>query len=188
MTLIIQFQNLNLISIVSDQRFGGVEVVVDALEWCGEGRTSLTSSHHPRNTTIYFISYKTYQLEAVERPTPRERMVRGKISPMTIQAQGPQVVAKTEMFKQMKAIMARTAFSLTFAGSVVLPAVAPMIPTMNCMMTIPAAPQMRMVRRPIFSTMTKEAGVESTLTRVVTMEIRKGSLIVPSCWKKMGPK
>jgi len=33
--------------------------------------------------------------------------------------------------------------------------------------------------------MTNEAGVESTLTRVVTREIKKGLLIEPSCWKKM---
>lgn len=52
------------------------------------------------------------QLDAVDNPTPRERMVRGKISPMTIQAAGPQVVAKTAMFKQMKAIMARVALGL----------------------------------------------------------------------------
>jgi len=36
-------------------------------------------------------------LEAVERPTPRERMGMGKISPMTTQAPGPQVEAKKKM-------------------------------------------------------------------------------------------
>lgn len=41
------------------------------------------------------------QLEAVERPTPRERMGRGKISPTTTQAAGPQVVAKAAMLRQM---------------------------------------------------------------------------------------
>ncbi len=44
------------------------------------------------------------QLEAVERPTPRERMGRGKISPMTIQAPGPQVEAKKKMKMAMKEI------------------------------------------------------------------------------------
>jgi hypothetical protein len=37
------------------------------------------------------------QLEAVERPTPRDRMGMGKISPMMTQAPGPQVVAKKAM-------------------------------------------------------------------------------------------
>jgi hypothetical protein len=36
--------------------------------------------------------------------------------------------------------------------------------------------------------MKKEAGIDKTLTRVVTREIRKGFLIDPSCWKKTGPK
>jgi hypothetical protein len=34
----------------------------------------------------------------------------------------------------------------------------------------------------------KERGVESTLTSVVTSEMRKGLRIVPSCWKKVVPK
>jgi len=37
------------------------------------------------------------QLEAVDRATPRARMGRGKISPMTTQAPGPQVLAKKKM-------------------------------------------------------------------------------------------
>jgi hypothetical protein len=44
------------------------------------------------------------QLEAVERATPRDRIGRGKISPMTIQAPGPQVDAKKKMKMAMKAI------------------------------------------------------------------------------------
>lgn len=107
---------------------------------------------------------------------------------MTIQAAGPQVVAKTEMFKQMKAIMARVAAGLAGWSAVFLPAVAPMAPTINCIMTIPAAPKTKMRRRPIFSTMMNEAGVESTLTRVVTRPIRNGLLIEPNCVKKTGPK
>jgi len=53
------------------------------------------------------------QLEEVERATPRERMGRGKISPMTIQAPGPQVLAKKKMKMAMKAIWALTAEMLT---------------------------------------------------------------------------
>ncbi len=49
------------------------------------------------------------QFDAVESPTPRERMGSGKISPMTIQAAGPHVVAKKKIFMQMKAIMAEMA-------------------------------------------------------------------------------
>lgn len=37
------------------------------------------------------------QLDAVDRPTPRDRIGRGKISPITTQAPGPQVVAKKKM-------------------------------------------------------------------------------------------
>ena len=49
------------------------------------------------------------QLEAVERPTPRERIGSGKISPIKTQAPGPQVVAKKKMKMAMKAIWALTA-------------------------------------------------------------------------------
>jgi hypothetical protein len=34
----------------------------------------------------------------------------------------------------------------------------------------------------------KEMGVERTLTRVVTREMRKGFWMLPSCWKKVTPK
>jgi len=37
------------------------------------------------------------QFEEVDKPTARERMGRGKISPITTQAPGPQVVAKKNM-------------------------------------------------------------------------------------------
>jgi len=37
------------------------------------------------------------QLLEVERATPRDRIGRGKTSPMTTQAPGPQVVAKKKM-------------------------------------------------------------------------------------------
>ena len=125
------------------------------------------------------------QLDEVEIPTPRALIGRGNISPITTHAHGPQVAAKKEMLKQMKAIIAETAAWLFFEG---LPAVTPMIPTMNCMMTIPAPPMMRILRRPKRSIVQKEMGVEQTLTRVVIREMRKGFGIVPSEVKKTVPK
>lgn len=47
------------------------------------------------------------QFEAVERATPRERMGRGKISPMRTHAPGPQVEAKKKMKMAMKATYRR---------------------------------------------------------------------------------
>lgn len=90
------------------------------------------------------------QLLAVDRPTPLERMGRGNISPTTIQALGPHVMANAEMFRQMKAIMAEVAALLWL---LVLPAVTPMMPTMYCETTIKLPPKINMVRRPSFSTM-----------------------------------
>jgi hypothetical protein len=55
-------------------------------------------------------------------------------------------------------------------------------------MTMPTAPQMRSGRRPSRSIAQKEMGVEQTLTRVVTSEMKKGFWMVPSCWKKVTPK
>jgi hypothetical protein len=49
------------------------------------------------------------QFDEVERPTPRDRMGIGKISPMTTQAPGPHVEAKKKMYIQMNAIKARVA-------------------------------------------------------------------------------
>ena len=49
------------------------------------------------------------QLDAVERPTPRERIGRGKISPTTTHAEGPHVIAKQDILRQMKAIIAEMA-------------------------------------------------------------------------------
>lgn len=53
------------------------------------------------------------QLLAVESATPRDRIGSGKISPMTIQAPGPQVEAKKKMKMAMKAIWALTAAMLS---------------------------------------------------------------------------
>lgn len=52
------------------------------------------------------------QLDAVDRATPRERIGSGKISPIKIQAPGPQVDAKKKMKMAMKAIWALTAGTL----------------------------------------------------------------------------
>lgn len=125
------------------------------------------------------------QFEDVDSPTPLDRMGNGKISPITTHAQGPHVAAKNEMLKQMKAIMAETALLLCCDS---LPAVTPMMPTMNCMMTMPVPPMMRILRRPKRSTVQKEMGVDKTLTRVVMREMRKGFLMVPSDLKKTLPK
>jgi hypothetical protein len=56
------------------------------------------------------------QLDAVEVPTPRERIGNGKISPMRIHAPGPQVEAKKKMKIAMKAICAFTAEMLLAIG------------------------------------------------------------------------
>jgi len=53
------------------------------------------------------------QLDAVERPTPRDRIGRGKISPMRIHAPGPQVEAKKKMKMAINAIWALTAEMLS---------------------------------------------------------------------------
>ena len=122
------------------------------------------------------------QLEAVESPTPRDRMGRGKISPMTTQAPGPQVEAKKKIYIQMKAISA-----LTAAGS--FPTwLTPTIATMNWQTTMPRAPQIRRGRRPNFSTVQNEMGVEQTLTRVVMRPMRNGFEIVCKSLKKEVPK
>jgi hypothetical protein len=86
-------------------------------------------------------------------------MGRGKISPMTIQAPGPQVEAKKEMKMAMNAIWALTA-GMLFATDVpsgrgwvwLKPTVTPMMPTRNWQTIIPNAPYIRIVRRPNLST------------------------------------
>jgi len=74
------------------------------------------------------------QLDAVERPIPRERIGSGKISPITTHAPGPQVLAKNAIEMQMKAISALTAEELPDGIAV------PRIPTKNWQMSIPRAP------------------------------------------------
>jgi hypothetical protein len=81
----------------------------------------------------------------------------------------------------MNAISAFTVFGLD-------PSTVPAMATINWHTTIPAAPQIKIVRLPNLSMIQKERGVEQTLTRVVTRPIRKGLLMVPSSWKKVVPK
>jgi hypothetical protein len=52
-------------------------------------------------------------------------------------------------------------------------------------MTMPEPPKMSRLRRPTRSTSQKATGVESTLTRVVTSEMRKGLEIVLRLEKKI---
>ena len=99
------------------------------------------------------------QLEAVDKPTPRDRMGRGKISPMRIQAPGPQVEAKKKMKMAMKAIWALTAEMLlarltpsAFRWVLLKPTETPMMATRNWQTSIPAAPMTISGRRPNFST------------------------------------
>jgi hypothetical protein len=49
---------------------------------------------------------------------------------------------------------------------------------------MPKAPQTSSGRRPIFSTVKKEMGVEQTLTRVKMREMRKVFLMAPVDWRK----
>lgn len=78
------------------------------------------------------------QFDAVERATPRDRIGRGKISPIMIHAPGPHVEAKKKMNIAMNAIWALTAGTL-FATelpaasrwTLLKPTVTPMIATMN---------------------------------------------------------
>lgn len=72
------------------------------------------------------------QFEEVDRPSPREQIGRGKISPTTTKAHGPQVAAKNEMLKQMNAIIADVT-----AGALEQ---TPIIATINCITTIPLPP------------------------------------------------
>lgn len=81
----------------------------------------------------------------------------------------------------MNEIMALTAWGL-------LPSTVPTMATMNWQTTMPKAPQMSRARRPNFSMVQKEIGVEQTLTMVVIMLIRKGLLIVCRSVKKVVPK
>ncbi len=77
------------------------------------------------------------QLDDVDRPTPRDLIGSGNTSPTMTQAAGPQLVANTEILRQMKAIIALVAEWLCLS---VFPAVAPIMPTINCIVIMPIAP------------------------------------------------
>lgn len=137
------------------------------------------------------------QLEAVERPTPRDLMGSGKISPMTIQAPGPQVEAKKKMKMAMKEICALTAEILLARESVFVgsdgsgmswvrlnPTVTPTMATMNWQTVMARAPHTNRGRRPKRSTVQNERGVEQTLTSVKISEIRNVFSMAPVDWRK----
>jgi hypothetical protein len=83
---------------------------------------------HLREFTRILLTQFHNQFEAAERPTPRERIGIGKISPTATQADGPQVIAKENILMQMKATIALVADWLWFST---FPAVVPMIATIN---------------------------------------------------------
>ena len=60
----------------------------------------------PGDTRLGWHMQFQNQFDAVDRPMPRERMGRGKISPTTTQAEGPHVMANQDMLRQMKGITA----------------------------------------------------------------------------------
>lgn len=68
-----------------------------------------------------------------------------------------------------------------------LPSLAvPMIATRNSQMHITTAPQMSKGRRPSFSIIQNEAGVATTLTTFIMVEMRK-AFFIPTDWKKVVP-
>lgn len=74
---------------------------------------------------------------------------------------------------------------LTYAAW--LPSLAvPMIATRNSQMHITTAPQMSKGRRPSFSIIQNEAGVATTLTTFIIVEMRK-AFFIPTDWKKVVP-
>lgn len=65
------------------------------------------------------------QFDAVDSPTPRDRIGSGNVSPMTTQAVGPHVEAKNAIDKQINAIIADVAEVLLLSTTL------PMIATRN---------------------------------------------------------
>ena len=104
----------------------------------------------------------------------------------TTHAQGPHVEANMLMLMQMNAIMAETA-ALFVSAPLSWPTVTPTMPTIYWEMTIPVPPKMSKLRRPNFSTIQNEMGVDRTLTRVVIKLMRKGFRIVLRLVKKTTP-
>lgn len=117
------------------------------------------------------------QFDAVDSATPFDLMGSGKISPMTTHAAGPQLVAKKKIYKHTNATS-----TMSLPPGLVTPTPA----TMNSHMSMPMAPQMSMVRRPSFSMIHTDSGVEATLTALVMMLMTKGESM-PTCWKKVVP-
>lgn len=104
------------------------------------------------------------QLEAVVIERPFARALRGKISPVTTQAQGPHEQAKKKMYTQTKAM--RTLFETWDEGSAV-----PTLATINWQTDMPIAPNKSNGRRPHFSTKYRPGKVEQTLTMLVIYHV-----------------
>lgn len=69
----------------------------------------LARHFYPGTSTASKLTQFHNQLDAVDNPTPRDRIGRGKVSPMTTHAVGPHVEAKNAIERQMKAIIADVA-------------------------------------------------------------------------------
>ena len=79
---------------------------------------------------------------------PLARMERGKISPITTQATGPQEIGKNAMQKHTNAISTRRTVMLMWVRSLVLPEVTLMMAMMNSQIHVPIEPMRRRQRQP----------------------------------------
>ena len=104
---------------------------------------------------------------------------RADLCDIPTQAPGPQVEANKKMYKQVKTMRHFEAASLP---SLTVPTMA----MRNSQTSMPAAPSIRSIRRPNFSMVQKEIGVEPTLTAVVIIAMTKAFLI-PTVLKKVVP-
>lgn len=85
-----------------DEEHLGLEIALVLVNhvWSDDGddlsRLLVKPITYATHTSLLLTQFQS-QLDAVDRATPRERMGRGKISPMTTQAPGPQALAKKKM-------------------------------------------------------------------------------------------
>ena len=110
---------------------------------------------------------------------PFARALSGKISPVTTQAQGPQVAAKKAMYKHTKATRAELA--AFWSGKAV-----PIEATKTCETLIPTAPANRRGLRPHDSTRYNPGTVQTTLTTEVIIVVTNG-FPIPEFWKNVVP-
>lgn len=129
------------------------------------------------------------QLVAVVMLRDLARVVRGKISPVTTHARGPQVLAKKKMKMQTKAtavccpaifLTKMSPFSRWPVDKV------PQTATMSCETHMPMAPVRRRGRRPHLSMAKRPGMVETTLMAEVIMAMVK-PLETPEFWKYRVP-